>query len=235
MRIAYRVTRPEDVGRWDGEFAQLSVYRHWQGSLEGAGECVRLLKEQSIRYVIHPVGYSVAAGGDQEKTVMELAEVADLGIILHDERSPGGGRLSGEREERFRRVIADLSKMTAVSFENANDTGDAPWFWERFAESVTLDIGHVEGAGFDSVKYVSELPAAVVEKIDYVHMHHNNGLRGGLTDHWPLKEGCREMKALEALLDRWDGFDAILEINELEEVNESIRMLRALWSRLKGE
>jgi hypothetical protein len=181
------------------------------------------------------VGYSVSAGGDQEKAVMELAEVADLGIILHDERSPGGGRLSGEREERFRRMIGELSKRTAVSFENANDTGDAPWFWERFAESVTLDIGHVEGAGFDSVKYVSELPAAVVEKIDYVHMHHNNGLRGGLTDHWPLREGCREMKALEALLGRRDGFDAILEINELDEVNESIRMLRALWSRLKGE
>ncbi|MGD2080203.1 MAG: hypothetical protein PVJ36_03630 [Nitrospirota bacterium] len=235
MRIAYRVTRPEDVGRWEGDFAQLSVYRHWEGSLPGAWECVRLLKEQGIRYVIHPVGYSVAAGGDQEKAVMELAEVADLGIILHDERSPGGGRLSGEREERFRRMIGELSKRTAVSFENANDTGDAPWFWERFAESVTLDIGHVEGAGFDSVKYVSELPAAVVEKIDYVHMHHNNGLRGGLTDHWPLREGCREMKALEALLGRRDGFDAILEINELDEVNESIRMLRALWSRLKGE
>jgi hypothetical protein len=235
MRIAYRVTRPEDVGRWEGDFAQLSVYRHWEGSLPGAWECVRLLKEQGIRYVIHPVGYSVAAGGDQEKAVMELAEVADLGIILHDERSPGGGRLSGEREERFRRMIGELSKRTAVSFENANDTGDAPWFWERFAESVTLDIGHVEGAGFDSVKYVSELPAAVVEKIDYVHMHHNNGLRGGLTDHWPLREGCRELRALEALLGRRDGFDAILEINELDEVNESIRMLRALWSRLKGE
>lgn len=235
MRIAYRVTRPEDVGRWEGDFAQLSVYRHWEGSLAGAWECVRLFKEKGVRYVIHPVGYSAAAGGDQEKALMGLAEVADLGIILHDERSPGGGRLAGEHEERFRKVIGEISRMTAVSFENANNTGDAPWFWERFAESVTVDIGHVEAAGFDSVRYVSELPSAVVEKIDYVHMHHNNGLRGGLTDHWPLVEGCREMKALEALLTRRKGFDAILEINEIEETNESIRLLRALWGRLKGE
>lgn len=235
MRIAYRVTTPEDVGRWEGDFAQLSVYRHWKGSLESSRECARLLREKGIRYVVHPVSYSVIAGGDQEEALLELAEIADLGIILHDERSPGGGRLVGEHEERFLSVIEKLSERTAVSFENANDTGDAPWFWDRFATSVTLDIGHVEAAGFDSVKYVRDLPDSIVEKIDYVHIHHNNGLRGGLTDHWPLVEGCREIKALEALLKRRNGFDLILEINEVDEINESIRILRAFLSRLKGE
>jgi hypothetical protein len=66
-------------------------------------------------------------------------------------------------------------------------------------------------------------------------MHRNNGLRGGLTDHWPLRAGCRELKALRKLLERRTEFSVILEINEVEEINDSIALIRALWKDVKGE
>jgi len=235
MRIAYRVARPEDVGRWDGDFAQLSVYRHWGWSPGGMEECVRLLRGKGIRYVVHPVGYSLLGGAEEVDALRRMAGLSDLALILHDERAPDGGRVGGESEERFLRVLGELSDYAPISFENANNTADAPWFWERFARSVTLDIGHVEGAGLDSVEYVSGLPDSIVGKIDYVHMHRNNGLRGGLTDHWPLAEGCREMKALEILLGRNSRVDVILEINETWEINRSIGLLRDMWRRLRRE
>jgi sugar phosphate isomerase/epimerase len=234
MRIAYRVTRPEDVGRWDGDFAQLSVYRHWPGSMEHLEDSVGRLREKGVRYVMHPVGYNLLGGADEEAAIRRMAELSDLALILHDERAPDGGRIDGEHEERFRRILEGLSEVAHVSFENANDTADAPWFWERFAAGVTLDIGHVESAGLDSVEYVRGLSEGIVKRIDYVHMHRNNGLRGGLTDHWPLKSGCREIEALKELLKRTADFDVILEINETEEINDSIRLLRALWRDMKG-
>lgn len=233
MRIAYRVARPEDVGQWEGDFVQISVYSHWEDSLEKMKESVRLLRERGIRYVMHPVGYTLL-GGDVD-ALRAMAGLSDLALILHDERAPDGGRLSGEHEARFLEVLEELSGIAPVSFENAIDTADALWFWERYARSVTLDIGHVESAGLDSVGFVRELPDEIVEKIEYVHMHHNNGLRGGLTDHWPLRPECRELAALGALLGRRTGFDVILEINETGEINDSVELLRAFWRKQKGE
>lgn len=235
MRIAYRVTRPEDVGRWEGDFAQVSVYRHWEGSLGRVDDNVALLRDKGVRYVMHPVGYSLLGGADEQEALKRLAGLADLALILHDERAPDGGRIGGKHEKKFLRVLEELSGAAHVSFENANNSADAPWFWERFARNVTLDIGHVEAAGLDSVEYVKKLSDGIVERIDYVHMHHNNGLRGGLTDHWPLREGCRELAALRELLRRKTGFGVILEINELAEINDSIRLLRSMWRDLKGE
>ncbi len=235
MRIAYRVTRPEDVGRWDGDFAQVSVYRHWPGSLERLEDTVRCLREKGVRYVMHPVGFSLLGGVDEEAAIRRMAPLSDMALILHDERAPDGGRIEEDYEKRFRRILEEILDVTHVSFENSNNTADAPWFWERFAASVTLDIGHVESAGLDSVGFVNELSEDIVGRIDYVHMHHNNGLRGGLTDHWPLKAGCRELKALKELLKRTSSFDVILEVNELEEIDDSIGLLRSLWREMKGE
>jgi sugar phosphate isomerase/epimerase len=235
MKVAYRVAGPEDVGRWDGDFAQLSVYRQWEGSIESMQQCVSLLKDRGIRYVMHPVNYSLIGEEEEVEAVKLMAGLSDLALILHDERAPGGGRLTGRHEARFLGVLKELEEMAPVSFENANNTQDAPWFWERYARRVTLDIGHVEGAGLDSVEYVKSLPDSIVDKIDYVHMHRNNGFRGGLTDHWPLREGCRELKALRKLLERRTEFSIILEINEVEEINDSIALIRALWKDVKGE
>lgn len=233
MRIAYRVARPEDVGQWKGDFVQISVYRHWEDSLEKMKESVRLLRERGIRYVMHPVGYTLLGG--EVDALRTMAGLSDLALILHDERAPGGGRLSGEHEARFLNILEELSGIAPVSFENAIETSDALWFWERYARSVTLDIGHVESAGLDSVEFVRDLPAEIVEKIEYVHMHRNNGLRGGLTDHWPLRPGCRELKSLGELLKRKTDFDVILEINETGEINDSVELLRVLWRKHKGE
>jgi sugar phosphate isomerase/epimerase len=228
MRIAYRVARPDDVGRWKGDFAQLSVYRHWEGSVEGAAECVRLLKESGTRYVMHPVGFSLLGGPEHVEAIRYMAEMADLALILHDERAPGGGRISGEHEAEFLSVVRELERIAPVSFENANNTQDAHWFWEHFAKRVTLDIGHMEGEGLNSVEFIKDLPDDIVEKVDFVHIHHNNGLRGGLTDHWPLREGCRELQALRELLGRKTDLSVILEINEVDEINDSIEIVRAL-------
>jgi hypothetical protein len=57
-------------------------------------------------------------------------------------------------------------------------------------------------------------------------MHHNGKWRNGLTDHWPLEEGCRELEALKALLKRKRDLSVILEINETWETDKSLRLLR---------
>ena len=128
-----------------------------------------------------------------------MADLAGEAMILHDERAPDGTRLGGEHEEAFLRALEDLSVRTKISFENALETGDAPWFWSRYARSVTIDIGHAEVAGLDSVEFVRGLAEEIIDMTDYVHMHHNGEFRGGLTDHWPLSPGCRELRALQAL------------------------------------
>jgi len=73
-----------------------------------------------------------------------------------------------------------------------------------------------------------------VNKIEFVHMHCNATLRGGLTDHWPLREGCRELEALRLLLGRKRDLSVILEINEVEEMNDSIELLRKLGREFEG-
>jgi len=234
MKIAYRVARPDDVGRWDGDFAQLSVYRQWPGSMQGAHECVRRLRERGIPYVVHPVGFSLIGGPEDVEAVKMMAGLSDMALILHDERAPGGGRIEGDLEARFRKALDELERIVPVSLENALNTADAPWFWERFARSVTIDIGHIEGAGLVSTEFVQNLPDSIVNKIEFVHMHCNATLRGGLTDHWPLREGCRELEALRLLLGRKRDLSVILEINEVEEMNDSIELLRKLGREFEG-
>jgi hypothetical protein len=59
-------------------------------------------------------------------------------------------------------------------------------------------------------------------------MHRNNGLRGGLTDHWPLTAECREYRALDTLIKIKPEISVILEINELDDVADSLNLLRNL-------
>jgi hypothetical protein len=170
--------------------------------------------------LLDPASFAALAG---------MAGHAGEALILHDERSPrDGGRLAGREEEEFRAALGQLGREARVSLENAVATADAPWFWTAFASSVTIDIGHIEGAGLDSSAFVSALDERVVGMVEYVHMHHNGTLRSGLTDHWPLLPGCAELRALELLIARKPGVSVILEINEVEEMERSIALLRAL-------
>ncbi len=233
MTIGSRVLYPEEVGLWNVELLQISVYNGMKGCLDLMRNCARQCRELGIRYVVHPVGYSLL-----EKSTMKdlrvMAEWTDLALILHDEKAPGGGRLRGGYERSFRTALDELSSITTVSFENAEDTADVLWFWRNYADSITLDLGHVETAGLDAVRFIGSLDDSSIGKIEFVHIHRNNGWHGGIRDHWPLSPGCRELEALRTLLRRKPDLNVILEINETEMTGESLKLLRELEEELRG-
>ena len=231
MKVGYRAVGPSDVGRWGPGLIQVSVYRSRGGGVEGVQDVVSACRKMGHQHVLHPVGYAIVRRAGDLQMIMRMAHMAGRAMVLHDEWAPGRKKFEGADEDRFLEALRAIEAITPVSFENANNTAGAPWFWSRYARSVTLDIGHVEAWGLDSVQFVRSLPDETVRKIQYVHMHHNAGLRGGLTDHWPLTEGCRELRALGELLLRKTDLTAILELNEPEGTPESIRLLRELAQR----
>ena len=233
MLIGTRVLYPEEVDYWDADLLQISIYRGMNGSLDFMRKCTRACKDAGVRYVIHPVHYSLLQK-DMFEDLMEMAGLADLALIIHDEKSPEGGRLEGESEDIFRRSLGKLSTVTQVSLENSADTVDVNWFWDHFADSITLDIGHVESSGLDSVEFVQSLDAASIKKIRFVHIHRNNGLRGGITDHWPLTRDCAEIRALRELVRIKPDLSVILELNEIEEIEESMDILRTLRQEIEN-
>lgn len=231
MIIGTRVLYAEEVEYWNAELLQISVYHGMHKNIIMMEKTARACKEAGIRYVIHPVRYSLLRE-EMLKDVLRIAEWTDLSLILHDEKTAEGNRLSGQDEAKFRNALTKLQTITSVSFENAVDTADILWFWNKFAQSVTLDIGHVESSGLDSVEFVNALDEAVLHKIQFVHIHRNNGLRGGITDHWPLTRDCREIRALTSLLQVKRNISVILEINEIEQIDHSLDLLRSLRETL---
>ena len=186
-----------------------------------------------IRYVIHPVEYTLSeVRPERRKILMDdlrvMAERADLALIVHDESMSGGKRLAGEEADAYRQSLLELSRLCVISIENAGANKDVTWFWREYAESITLDIGHLEVAGIDSIKFVKSLESDILEKIDFVHVHRVNGVRGGIRDHWGLTEDCRELIALKELLARKKELRLILEIIEAEDVEKSLDLLRSL-------
>ncbi len=232
MIIGSRVLYPEEVGLWDAELLQISVYHGMQGNLSLMRDCARRCRDAGIRYVVHPVEFSPLSE-EVFKDIREMAEWADLALILHDVKNPDGERLNGEHDIRFRSALEELASITTVSFENATDTGDVRWFWSEYADSITLDIGHVESSGRDSVDFVKSLDDSSIKKIQFVHIHRNNGWHGGITDHWPINSDCREVRAFRELIKRKPDVSVILEINEVEETEDSLNLLREIGARLQ--
>jgi len=231
MIAGTRVVHPEEVNRWNAEIFQISVYRGMNNNLAEMRECARLCREKDTPYVVHPVGYSIQKQ-EMLNDVMEMAKCADLALILHDEKDGDGSRLTGKKEVSFRSALERLRSITTVSFENATDTSDVQWYWDTYADNITLDIGHVESAGYDSIKFVKSLDAATTDKIRFVHIHRNNGLHGGITDHWPLNRTCRELQALKQLLKVTSDVGVILELNEIEMIGNSLDLLTSLRKEL---
>jgi hypothetical protein len=235
MLVGSRVVFPEDLGLWDADLVQVSVYRGMRDRMEVMRQCASLCRKMGLRYVVHPVQYSLSAGSKEMlDEVMEMARLADLALILHDERAPGGGRLKGRYEAKFREALRVLGGQARLSIENAADTADVFWFWEEFAESVTLDLGHVESSGLDSTAFVGSLGDGVLGKLDYVHIHRNGQWHGGITDHWELRPDCRELAALRALLKRKRELSVILEINETAMIEDNLKLLRRLREETAG-
>ncbi len=226
MLVGYRITRPEEAGRFRADLVQISVYRGMEGNVQRVAGCARACRRIGRPYVIHPVNYSLADSDPRALSELkEMARWSDLGFILHDEVAPDGGRLTGRLAEDLRKNADELH--VPVSFEDAVNVGDVIWFWSNFALSITLDVGHLESAGIDSLEFVKKLDAQTLGKIDFVHMHRKHLLRGGLTDHWPLVPGCRELLALQELVRSRPGVRAVLELNE-EETESNLELLYAI-------
>jgi hypothetical protein len=227
MHIGTRIHSPQGVIRWDTDILQISVYYGHGDNIDQIKKCAGLCREKKRRYVIHPVFYSIL-NKKMFKDLKVMAELADLALILHDEKTSDFKRITGDNETTFRTLLNELQSVVPVSFENAVDTRDVVWFWKHYADSITLDIGHVELAGKDSVAFVKSLDTEVIDKIQYVHLHRNNGWRNGLTDHWYITADCREVKALKELLRRKQDIGVILEVNEKEMVQDNIDLLKAI-------
>ena len=247
MELGYRVIRPSDVGLIPLQFVQISLWRtaDW-GAAEGeevvqqALEMAALCRRQGIRTVFHPLEYPLTNeyAGETMGVLRRLAAAADLGIILHDEGGVSGQRLSKDLAKEYEANVREIAGLCPVSIENAFNSGDAEWFWNRFVVSgpdsisITLDIGHLESAGIDSASFVRELPEDYLSRIRFVHLHHKAEERYGVMDHWPLVSGCRELKAMHMLLARKKDLWVILELDAGNErgMRQSIDLVRQLPS-----
>jgi hypothetical protein len=234
MKIGTRIVYPEEVRRWKAEVLQISVYRWKMNALTLMKSCAQRCREEGVCFVVHPVGYFLMKE-NMLNDLRDMAECADLALIVHDEKAPDEGRIEGDHESLYRKVLDELKGIAHISIENATDTRDVKWFWDRYAESITLDIGHVESSGLDSVEFVRSLNKEVISKIEFVHMHRNNGLHGGITDHWPLHPDCREYSALKELIKIKPDVSVILEINEVDEIEQSLNLLAVLRDEVTNQ
>jgi sugar phosphate isomerase/epimerase len=239
MEIGYRVAFKNEVGCFPADLVQISYWKRFGPTLEQIEETVGRCQTLGVRYVIHPVFtlLSETRPGHREKNREELTRLAtltDLGLIVHDETLPGGARLKDKDLEAYRNTLEYLKGLCPVSVENATNTADIEWFWREMGGPITLDVGHFEASGIDSIEKMDALPEAFLSRVDYVHMHHNNGKHGDgkITDHWPLTVECREVQALRKLLRRKQNVSVILEVNEMEQLGESLAILHEIRESL---
>jgi len=241
MEIGYRIVRPGDVGKQQPTFAQISLWKNasWgvatgERAVQDAIQIAAACKAQGIRTVFHPLDYSLVNDEaiDTRAVMRRLAAASDLGIIIHDEGKGKGKRLSVAEEAEFERNLGVISECCPVSIENAFNSGDITWFWERFVVpapervSITIDIGHLESADIDAIAFIRSLPNRLTDRIRFVHMHHRASERYGIKDHWPLVSGCREIEALKELLQRRPDVWVIVELDAEEDgMAQSIELL----------
>jgi sugar phosphate isomerase/epimerase len=242
MQLGYRIIRPSDVGTQSVNFAQISLWRKADWGVSDGDRGVReaigmaeSCRQRGIRTVYHPLEYPLTGelGSGTVEVMRRLAAASDLGIIIHDEGGGNSSRLSGPDAVQYGVNVRALSRLCPISIENSYNSGDITWFWERFvvpmpdAVSITLDIGHLELAGIDSVEFVRTLSDVLVSRIQFVHMHHHDGNSvAWVKDHQPLLPGCREIEALRLLRQRKKGLWVIAELDASEEgMRESIALL----------
>jgi sugar phosphate isomerase/epimerase len=201
-------------------------------AIEIAAAC----KARGIRTVFHPLEYPLTGeyAAETLDALKRLAAAADLGIIIHDEGAAGAARLGNEQADQYARNVQELCGLCRISIENSYNSGDITWFWERFvapapdSASITLDIGHLELAGLDSISFILNMSQRLVERIDFVHMHHHDARSPhAVKDHQPLVPGCREIEALRVLCKRKEDVRIVLELDATEDgMGQSIELLR---------
>lgn len=243
MQIGYRIIRPSDVGTQTVNFAQISLWRkaEWgvsdgERGVQEAIATAKACRERGIRTVFHPLEYPLT-GEHAEATVemmRHLATASDLGIIIHDEGGEAG-RLAGPESVQYGVNVRSVSRLCPVSIENSFNSGDITWFWERFVlpmpetVTITMDIGHLELAGINSVNFVEDLSGNLLSRLRFVHMHHHEAGARGVRDHRPLARGCREIEALKLLAKRKKDLWVIVELDAAEAgMKESIDLLEGM-------
>lgn len=233
MDIGYRVFNKGDISKFELDFVQVSVWHKKASDLGRMAGICEELRKRDTPYVIHILGLYLSDTRPQRDESLsflrEYAEMSDMGLILHDETLPNGDRLTGPWRVNYEDGLRELREICEVSLENSHDSHNALWFWTQFADSITLDIGHFAAAGMDVLGVIRGLGNELISKLDYVHVHKNNGWQpGGITDHWPLEEGCLELRALEELLRRKDEVKVVVEVNGDEELRRSIDLVSKL-------
>lgn len=219
---------------------QISVFKEWGGTIEQASRLAEYCRAIGLRYVMHPVGFYLSETRESERIktldfLRRLASITDTALIVHDEGTPWGTRLEGIFERAYVRAIEELSGACPVSIENAHNTPDIKWFWNHYAKkSVTLDIGHVEAAGMDSIEFVNSLDDNIINKIDFVHIHKCNGQRkDGSNDHWGLDPVCRELQSLRQLLKKKKDAVIICEVVEKNDIKSTLKLIEAVMMEEK--
>jgi len=230
MKIGVRVTSPEQLMLWQPEAVQISLYKNNSNNLRILKDCVCLCKHKGIHYVIHPVSYDLLDDNDFVE-IMKIAEWTNGDLILHDVCSSNGEPLKEKEIMELKKRLTELQTMTKISFENAIACNDVIWFWENFAHSITLDIGHLEVKGFDSMQFVEALNEDIIKKIDYVHIHKCVKMETHTVDHLPLEKDCKELRTLEALLARKPSVTVFLEINDIQQIENSMWLLTELKNK----
>ncbi|MBF0517305.1 MAG: sugar phosphate isomerase/epimerase [Nitrospirae bacterium] len=235
MPLGYGVLSSGNIdSNLSGGIVQVSVFKEWGGTTQDVSRLIERCRDMGLRYVIHPVGYYLSETREHERAqtldfLRRLAEMSPDAIIVHDEGAPWGARLEGIFERCYVRAVEELSTICRVSIENAHNTPDIRWFWGRYAASITLDIGHVEAAGINSIEFVNTLDNETIEKIDFVHIHKCNGKRSdGSNDHWGLDDQCRELHALRQLLKRKKSAGIIVEVVEHDQILNTLKLIEPL-------
>ncbi|MBF0319577.1 MAG: sugar phosphate isomerase/epimerase [Nitrospirae bacterium] len=236
MPLGYGVLSNDTIDGYSAcGIVQISVFKEWGGTVREASRLAGCCRDIGLRYAIHPVGFYLSETRDKERAetlaaLRELAAITGTALIVHDEGTPWGSRLEGIFAEAYAGALKELSRISPVSIENAHDTPNVKWFWGRYAKSITLDIGHVEAAGMDSLQFVEGLGEEIIEKIDFVHIHRCNGHRkDGSNDHWGLDAGCRELKALGQLLNKKSApVDIIIEVIEKDQILSSLKLIESV-------
>lgn len=236
MEIGYRVFKKADVSKFDLDFTQVSIWHKTPTDIGRVACICDELKDLSMPFVIHVLGlYLSDTRPEREEalaTLTEYAKLCGMGLILHDETLPNGGRLTGPWRANYEKGLRVLESKCNVSLENSHDSHNALWFWDEFANSITLDIGHFVSAGMDVFQVIKDLSNKHISRLDYVHVHKHNGWKpGGITDHWALEKECFELRALEELLRKKDDVKVVVEVDGDEDLRRSIEMVEELRSK----
>lgn len=231
MNLGFRITDDRYLDKFELDLVQISVWHGSEEDFERVAYLAKKLRNQKRRFVIHPSRLYLSETRPEVREyylryLRKYASISDFGLIVHDETLAWGGRLHGAWAEAYRSALTELQAICPVSIENASYSPDALWFWESFANSITFDIGHFEAAGIDCLELINNLSPDLSKKIQFIHLHRNNGLKDiGITDHWPLEEGCPEIAVLKMLIELRPDAGVILEVDGEDDLKNSLSFL----------